>query len=364
MCPPKRSLIHGAPSKRPLAVALSKFRFSLPSVTELSGLEKIRADTCPDAVMALQKKMAVLLSFEDPDQAEREAMKISRCMKGLLGANALIALHEAIRLLRASAQLTSDKIDLLVARLQSMDLLYQERVPDKIVSTLEVYDVLGVTFQFASSPELMPMSAMGLPGVVMTAMFNPFVLGETVDDKIHEPIGKQFGRNLNHLLTFLPPIRIEIGAGRGLLSAVLNACVDESGIGRKMFFTSDKRQINKPWPGIDRVFKLSAEKIIEKYRHNPLGNQIIYLCSSPDQDMIHGIINTQEPVLLLVVSELYGVRALTLGVLEACDHLNLQGLAIEPSKVGGGVLLGLNIRSVDFAAITSNIPDKYKLNIE
>ena len=289
---------------------------------------------------------------------------MTHCMGGLVGANALIALYEAIKLLRASARLTLDKIDTLVARLQSLDTLYQERVPDKIVSTLELNDALGVAFYPTASADRLPDSVMGLPGLVITALFHPYSLGESMDDKIFEPIGKQFGHNLNHLLTFLPPRRIELGAGRGLLSAVLNACVDESGIGGKMFYTSDKCQVNKPWPGIDKVLKLPAERIIEKYRRSPLKEEIIYLCTSPDVEMINAIIATNEPVLLLVASELYGVRTVSLGLLETNDAMNLQGLAIEPSIVGGGVLLGLNMKSADFAAITDKIPDRYKLDVD
>ena len=364
VCPPNRSAIHAGPSTRPSVIALAARRFSLPPITELAGLEKIYAKACPDAVCALQEKIAALLNSDDLEQAERQAVSMTHCMEGLIGANALIALYEAIKLLRASARLTPDKIDALVARLQSLDTLYQERVPETIVSTLELNDALGVTFYPTSSADRLPDSVMGLPGLVLTALFHPYSLGESMDDKIFEPIGKQFGRNLNHLLTFLPPRRIELGAGRGLLSAVLNACVDESGIGRKMFYTSDKSQVIKPWPGIDKVFKLSAEKIIEKYRHSPLKEQIIYLCTSPSQEMIKGIISTCEPVLLLVASELYGARTVSLGSLENNDYINRQGLAIEPSKIGGGALLGLNITSADFAAITDRIPDRYKMDVD
>ena len=364
VCPPDRSAMHAAPLHRPLATALAACRCSLPPIIELAGLERIYAKANPDAVCALQEKIAALLNLDDLERAERMALSMTHCMQGLIGANALIALYEAIKLLRASARLTLDKIDTLVARLQSLDTLYQERVPDKIISTLELNDALGVAFYPTASADRLPDSVMGLPGLVITALFHPYSLGESMDDKIFEPIGKQFAGNLNHLLTFLPPRRIELGAGRGLLSAVLDACVEESGIGRKMFYTSDKCQVNKPWPGIDKVFKLSAEKIIEKYRHSPLKEEIIYLCTSPSQAMISGIINTCEPVLLLVVSELYGVRTVSLGLLENNDEINRQGLAIEPSKVGGGVLLGLNIKSVDFAAVTDRIPDRYKMDVD
>lgn len=364
VCPANRSAIQAAPSNRPAATALGARRFSLPPITELAGLEKIYAKACPDAVCALQEKIAALLNSDDLERAERQAVSMTRCMEGLIGANALIALYEAIKLLRASARLTPEKIDTLVARLQSLDTLYQERVPETIVSTLELNDALGVTFYPTASADRLPDSVMGLPGLVITSLFHPYSLGESMDDKIFEPIGKQFGRNLNHLLTFLPPRRIELGAGRGLLSAVLNACVDESGIGSKMFYTSDKCQVNKPWPGIGKVFKLSAEKIIEKYRHSPLKEQIIYLSTSPSEVMIKSIINTREPVLLLVASELYGIRTVSLGLLANNDDINQQGLAIEPSKIGGGVLLGLNIKSADFAAITDRIPDQYKQDVD
>lgn len=360
-CPAKPTPIPGAPSNRPLAIALAEFRFSLPTISELSGLEKIFASVSSDTVEALQKKIAVLLDFDDPDRAERQAIVMSKAMDDMMGASSLIVMYEVINLLRASARLTSGKIDTLVARLQSLDMLYQEWVPDKIVSTLEVNDALGVDMHPFSSAKRLPGSIMGVPGLVLTTLFHPYILGESLEDKISGPISKQFGHNLNHLLTFLPPKRIEIGAGRGLLSAVLNTCVDESGIGSKMFFTSDKSQVNKPWPGIDKVLKLPAERIIEKYRRSPLKEKIIYLCTSPDVEMIKGIIATNEPVLLLVVSELCGVNAVSLGILSMNDDMNQLGLIIEPSKVGGGVLLGLNMELGAFTAIADHIPDRYKL---
>ena len=363
VCPAKPTRIPGAPSNRPLAIALAEFRFSLPTIFELSGLEKIFASMSPDAIKALQEKIAVLLDFDDPDRAERQAIVMSQAMDDLMGASSLIVMHEVINLLRASARLTSGKIDTLVARLQSLDMLYQDWVPDKIVSTLEVNDALGADIHPFPSAKRAPGSVMGVPGLVLTSLFHPYILGESLEDKISGPISKQFGHNLNHLLTFLPPKRIEIGAGRGLLSAVLNTCVDESGIGKKMFFTSDKSQVSKPWPGIDKVLKLSAEKIIEKYRRSPLKEKIIYLCTSPDVEMIKAIIVTNEPVLLLVVSELCGVNAVSIGLLGMNDDMNQLGLIIEPSKVGGGVLLGLNMKSAAFTAITDRIPDRYKLFI-
>ncbi len=363
VCPAKPTPIPGAPSTRPLAIALAEFRFSLPTITELSGLEKICASVPTDTVKALQKKIAVLLDFDDPDRAERQAIVMSKAMHDVMGASSLIVLYEVINLLRASARLTSGKIDTLVARLQSLDTLYQECVPDKIVSTREVNDALGVVIYPFSSAKRAPDSVMGVPGIMLTTLFHPYILGEGIEDKISGPISKQFGHNLNHLLTFLPPKRIEIGAGRGQLSAVLNTCVDESGIGKKMFFTSDKSQVNKPWPGIDKVLKLSAERIIEKYRCSRLKENIIYLCTSPDVKMIKAIIDTNEPVLLLVASELCGVNALSLGLIGMNDDMNQLGLNIEPSKVGGGILLGLNMESKAFAAIADRIPDRYKLYI-
>jgi len=331
----------------------------------LAGLEKIYASTCPDAVAALHKKMAVLLSFDDLEQAERQAIKMKPYEDAdLIGANALIALHEGIKLLRASARLTPGKIDSLFTRLQAMVALYQERVPEQIVSAMEVNDALGVTSSIAAARARRPPdSVMGLPGLIMSALFHPFSVGVSTDDKIYEPIGKQFGHNLNHLLTFLPPRRIEIGSGRGLLSAVLNACVDESGIGKKMLYTSDRDQINHPWPGIARVFKLPAEKIIEKYKYSPFKEQVIYLCSSPDKNMINGMRATGEPVLLLVASEMYGIEAVS-GPFEVNENMSLQGLVIEPGKVGGGVLLGLNMNREVFAGITARIPARYKLGCE
>ena len=364
VCPAKPTPIPGAPSNRPLAVALAEFRFSLPTIPELSGLEKIFASVSPDTVNALQKKIAVLMDFDDPDRAERQAIVMSKAMDDVMGASSLIVIYEVINRLRASARLTSGKIDTLIARLQSLDMLYQEWVPDKIVSTLEVHDALGVVIHPYASAKRLTDSVMGVPGIVLTSLFHPYILGERIEDKISGPISKQFGHNLNQLLTFLPPKRIEIGAGRGLLSAVLNTCVDESGIGNKMFFTSDKSLISKPWPGIDKVLKLPAEKIIEKYRRSPLKEKIIYLCTSPDVEMIKAIIATNEPVLLLVVSELCGVCSVSLGVLAMNDDMSQLGLTIEPSKVGGGVLLGLNMESDAFAAIADGIPDRYKLFIQ
>ena len=362
-CLPKRFFICTGSARRPLAIALSGLRFSLSPVRELTGLEKIYASVCPDAVAALHKKMAVLLSLDHPAEAERQAMRMKPHEDpDLLGANALIALHEAIKLLRASNRLTSGKIDSLCGRLQALDMLYQERVPDRIVSALEVDEALGVTYYFATSRAgRLPDSVMGLPGLVMSALFHPCSVGENIDDRIYEPIGKQFGHNLNHLLTFLPPRRIEIGAGRGLLSAVLNACVDESGIGKKVLYASDKNQIDNPWPGIGKVLKLSAEKIIEKYKLNPFKKQVIYLCASPEREMINGIIATREPVLLLVASEIYGIRSVSLGVLAVSDNMNRQDLAIVPGRVGGGVLLGLNMDRATFRVITARIPVDYKL---
>lgn len=363
VCPAKPTPIPGAPSNRPLAIALAEFRFSLPTIPELSGLEKICASASPDTVRALQRKVAVLMDFDDPDRAERQAIVMSKAMDDVMGASSLIVIYEVINLLRASARLTSGKIDTLVARMQSLDMLYQECVPDKIVSTLEVNDALGVVICPFSSEKRVPDSVMGVPGIMLTSLFHPYILGESIDDKISGPISRQFGHNLNHLLTFLPPKRIEIGAGRGMLSAVLNTCVDESGIGKKMFFTSDKNQINKPWPGIDKVLKLRAERIIEKYRRSPLKEKIVYLCTSPAVEMINAIIATNEPVLLLVASELCGVNAVSLGKVGMNDNMNQLGLIIEPSKVGGGILLGLNMKSEAFAAIADGIPDRYKLFI-
>ena len=364
VCPAKPTPIPGAPSNRPLAIALAEFRFSLPTIPELSGLEKIFASVSPDTVNALQEKIAVLMDFDDPDRAERQAIVMSKAMDDVMGASSLIVIYEVVNRLRASARLTSGKIDTLVSRLQSLDMLYQEWVPDKIVSTLEVHDALGVVVHPYASAKRATDSVMGVPGIILASLFHPFILGEGIEDKISGPISKQFGHNLNQLLTFLPPKRIEIGAGRGLLSAVLNTCVDESGIGNKMFFTSDKSPISKPWPGIDKVLKLPAEKIIEKYRRSPLKEKIIYLCTSPDVEMIKAIIATNEPVLLLVVSELCGIKAVSLGVLAMNDDMSQLGLIIEPSKVGGGVLLGLNMESEAFAAIADGIPDRYKLFIQ
>lgn len=358
---PKRPPVCVSRSRRPLATALADLRFSLPPVQEKGALEAVYASANPDTVAALQKKMSRMLDFNDPDQAKRQAIKMAPYRDpDLIGASGLIAIHEAIKLLRG--KLSEGNISSLFARLDSLATLHQECVPEQIISAMEVNDALGVVYYLSSSQEKLPDSAMGVPGLIISALFHPYSVGETIDDKVFDPIGKQFGGNLNHLLTFLPPRRIEIGAGRGMLSAVLNACVEESGVGRKMFFTSDKFKVSKPWPGIDRVLRLSAEKIIEKYRHSPFKEQIIYLCCSPTDEMISGIVATGEPILLLVASELYGAQILTTGLLEANVQMKIQKLAIEPSKVGGGVLLGMNMDSRTFTAISGKIPDRYKLD--
>lgn len=350
----------------PLAIRSVEQASGLHPLKKLACLEEIYSGASPSVIATLRRTIKTILDVNKPVLANQQAQQlISSLFKNdaFIGANALIAMNEVARELIKTKRIKPEEACLFISYVASLHTLYQEKVPDKFVSLCEISQMLGFNNILGAENFHPSSSQLGLAGVFILGLLNPVSLGRKGGDlTVYEPVGKKFASNLNLLLTHLPPRRIEVGSGRGMLSAVLNQCVEESQVGKKMLYTSDAENIIKVWPGVTRVLKTSVERIIDKYRSSPVKDQVIYLCTSPTANMLERIKETGEAVLLLVASELYGTKALSMAQhIKAIENVNRLDLAIQPSTVGGGTLLGFNMEPSTFKSITDKIPEPYKM---
>ncbi|WP_067516091.1 hypothetical protein [Endozoicomonas ascidiicola] len=179
------------------------------------------------------------------------------------------------------------------------------------------------------------------------------VTGRIGSDRcIYEMFSKSFGQAVKPLFEKLPKNKIEVGAGVGLLSAVLK----DAGI--KILLTSDIKKISVPWPS-ETVRKKSVKQIIDYYKDKKNNNEIVYLCSSPEPKMIKEILSTKQPILLLVLSEEAGNDTLfTLNTLIKDTPIPKKVIGYDFD--GGrfyGALLGVNMQTAAFEKVTKNIPE-------
>ncbi len=168
---------------------------------------------------------------------------------------------------------------------------------------------------------------------------------------LNEVFSTDFAASLKSCLAPLASNLIEIGAGRGQLTAALRE------VKAKVLYVSDLLHQNSPWPGVE-IKQKSAEKVTEYYKKE--FQKVIYLSAQPCIEMITELIESGNKVIILQTGFTYPVQ------LEEYNSLQLKIIKLNIVGYGGVCTLGevrllaINLSSEEFSALETKVPYQYK----
>lgn len=259
----------------------------------------------------------------------------------------LVAMAEYVKVLEQKKEASTDELKLLKDYLIVLKKILDEELPDKIIPLHVVANICGVSNRL-ESPELGGFVLEGRLDKVAFCDSSISWLRECLG--LHEIFSKEFAANLSECLSKLFLNRIEIGAGRGMLSASLNA------VGKKVLYVSDILPPSRTWKSI-KVSKKSAEDVTENYKDNYM--KVIYLTSQSDIGMLRNLIKSEKPLFLLQTGFTYPKQLEEFEQTLKIVDLNIPGYSGH-FTANSVRLLAANIPEAQFQEIIGKIPEQYR----
>ena len=209
----------------------------------------------------------------------------------------LLAIIEYIKMIEATGELATENAAVIKDNLLLLKQLHDENIPRKIDPFFEIAQRVNVNITTRNivddSGETVRKFCINAPNDqthtgVYFACIRDWLVGCL---GLYELISQEFAENLTDCLKLLPQNMIEIGAGRGMLSAALAQA------GSPVKLTSDIVKPARSWRQIVITAPCKADQLVTKVAER--GIHAVYLAAQPCIGAVIDIINTGIPLLVL-----------------------------------------------------------------
>ncbi|KEQ19741.1 hypothetical protein [Endozoicomonas numazuensis] len=306
-----------------------------------TGKQAKRFSTKPDSPAKLKLEDKLKLVSENPK------WDITPSDKPLYSPEfSMSLLNEYAQKLIQQNKFDQKQLTLINNYLSALELLFKGQIPETIPDFRELMSALDISQEFDRSPGIFcykgPHEHSKFAELVWRLI--PGAL------QVSELFSLEFATHLNQCLQAMAPNAVELGAGRGLLSASLKQA------GHKKLTTTDLTAPQNPWPDTD-ITQKAANRVIKDRKKKHMSH--IYLSAQATVYMLCNMIESGQKCFLIQTGNPCDDFLTPFQHKLKSIDLNIPGYSPLSSEFKVR-LLAINISTKDFLTMSKRIPEQYK----